>query len=179
MAQLPSQTRITDRNGNPIDIGVAFSAMVRNTLAVTQLKGKIMVIGNGGSAAIASHCASHFPNNGGLRITAFNDASAVTASANDFGYENVYSSQIEAHADEGDILIAISSSGRSKNIINASEKAKDKGCAVYTFSGFDPKNPLSSMGDMNFYVPAAQYGYVECTHMNLLHFLFDMMLEAK
>src|SRR5262245_65309265 len=77
----------------------------------------IMFIGNGGSAGIASHLAIDFAKNGGLRALALNDAAALTCLGNDLGYEAVFAKQLDFHARPGDMLIAISSSGMSANII--------------------------------------------------------------
>src|SRR5580692_9341275 len=134
---------------------------------------KIMFIGNGGSAGIASHLAIDFSKNGGLRSLAFNDPAALTCLGNDLGYENVFAKQIDLHARPGDLLMAISSSGKSPNILKAVDVAREKGCAVYTFSGFSPDNPLRTFGDLNFYVNSGEYGFVEITHLALCHSLLD------
>ena len=135
---------------------------------------KIMFIGNGGSAAIASHMANDFSKNGGLRATAFNDSSALTCLGNDFGYEHVFAKQIELHHREGDLLIAISSSGRSRNILNAVDTAVSGGCRVATLSGFAADNPLRRMGDINFYLESGAYGFVEIGHLALCHAVLDI-----
>jgi D-sedoheptulose 7-phosphate isomerase len=113
---------------------------------------KIIFVGNGGSAGIASHLAIDFSKNGGLRSLAFNDASALTCLGNDLGYENVFAKQLDFHARPGDLLIAISSSGRSPNILNAVKAARAHDCKVVTFSGFTEENDLRKTGDVNFYI---------------------------
>src|SRR6516164_2469663 len=118
---------------------------------------KIIFVGNGGSAGIASHLAIDFSKNGGLRALAFNDASALTCLGNDLGYENVFAKQLEFHARAGDLLIAISSSGRSPNILAAVATARERKLGVVTLSGFDADNDLRRSGDVNFYVGARQY----------------------
>src|SRR6478609_3688791 len=110
---------------------------------------KIMFVGNGGSAGICSHLAVDFSKNGGLRAMAFNDPSALTCLGNDLGYENVFAKQIEFHGRAGDLLVAISSSGRSANILNAVKMARSRGCKVITYSGFTAENNLRTMGDVN------------------------------
>ena len=134
---------------------------------------KLMFVGNGGSAAIASHMAIDYSKNGGVRSVAFNDAAALTCIANDFGYQNVFSEQIEIHSRGDDILVAISSSGRSPNIIAACTAARLEGCGIVTFSGFDENNPLRALGDLNFYVNSHEYGFVEIAHLTMLHFILD------
>ena len=133
---------------------------------------KVMLIGNGGSAAIASHIAVDLSKNAGIRAMAFNDASALTCLANDYGYEDVFKKQILYHGVHGDVLVAISSSGKSPNILRAAETANNI-MPVFTFSGFEADNPLRQVGDLNFYVPSCSYGLVETAHQLLLHYVVD------
>ncbi|HLN08987.1 MAG TPA: SIS domain-containing protein [Xanthobacteraceae bacterium] len=137
---------------------------------------KIMFVGNGGSAAIASHMAIDYCKNGGLRAVAFNDASALTCLANDFGYVQVFAKQIEFHARRDDLLVAISSSGRSPNILHGVEAARSLGCGVATFSGFTESNELRRAGDVNFYLRSTEYGLVEIGHLALCHAMLDLHL---
>ena len=135
---------------------------------------KIIFVGNGGSAGIASHLAIDFSKNGGLRSLAFNDASALTCLGNDLGYENVFAKQLDFHARAGDLLIAISSSGRSPNILNAVKAARAHDCKVVTFSGFTEENDLRKSGDVNFYIGSGEYGFVEVAHLALCHAVLDI-----
>jgi len=135
---------------------------------------KIMFVGNGGSAAICSHLAIDFSKNGGLRAIAFNDPSALTCLSNDLGYENVFAKQIEFQSRSGDLLVAISSSGRSPNILNAVKAGRAADCKVITFSGFSEDNPLRSAGDINFFVRSREYGFVEVAHLALCHAVLDI-----
>jgi D-sedoheptulose 7-phosphate isomerase len=133
-----------------------------------------MFVGNGGSAAIASHLAIDFSKSGGLRSLAFNDASALTCLGNDLGYENVFAKQLDLHARPGDFLIAISSSGRSPNILGAVKAARAQDCRIVTFSGFAAENELRRTGDLNFYVRSHEYGFVELAHLALCHAVLDI-----
>ena len=135
---------------------------------------KIMFIGNGGSAGIASHLAIDFSKNGGLRSLAFNDASALTCLGNDLGYDNVFAKQLDFHAAPGDLLVAISSSGKSPNVLNAVKVARARDCGVATFSGFTEENDLRKTGDVNFYVGSCEYGFVEVAHLALCHAVLDI-----
>lgn len=135
---------------------------------------KLMIIGNGGSAGIASHSAIDYSKNGNLRTLAFNDGAALTCLGNDFGYEHVFAKQIEFHGRSGDMLIAISSSGQSKNILHAVETARKIGIRTVTLSGFKPDNPLRQAGDLNLYVASLEYGFVELSHQTLLHAALDL-----
>jgi D-sedoheptulose 7-phosphate isomerase len=174
LAGLLRRTAVTGRDGAvlSLDEGIRW---VRDAATETHASGnKIMFIGNGGSAAIASHLANDFSKNGGLRATAFNDAAALTCLGNDFGYEYVFAKQIELHHRPGDLLIAISSSGRSRNILNAVDVAVTGGCQVATLSGFGADNQLRRMGNVNFYVPSSAYGFVEISHLTLCHAVLDI-----
>jgi len=134
---------------------------------------KLMFVGNGGSAGIAGHMAIDFAKNGGVRSVTFNDASSLTCLANDLGYEQVFAKQVEMQGLHGDVLIAISSSGESKNILKAVDAAHDRGCAVVTLSGFAPSNSLRKRGAVNFYVKSGVYGFVETAHQVILHAILD------
>lgn len=135
---------------------------------------KIIFIGNGGSSAIASHMAVDFSKNGGLRAIAFNDAPTLTALANDYGQESIFSKQIEYYADKGDLIIIVSSSGRSPNILQAAEQTFAQGIDLVTFSGMNADNVLRRKGMLNFWVPATDYGIVELAHLTLLHSIISI-----
>jgi len=137
---------------------------------------KLMFIGNGGSAAIASHQALDFSLNCGIKATAFNDPCFLTCMANDFGYENVFSKQILPVAECGDILAAISSSGKSPNILKGVEAAREK-CLIITMSGFKPNNPLKKKGDINLYVNSESYRFVEASHYLYWDFILEMVID--
>lgn len=130
---------------------------------------KVIFIGNGGSSAIASHMATDFSKNGGIRAIAFNDAPLLTCLANDFGGEHIFSKQLEYYAQKGDMVIIVSSSGRSPNILMAAEQAFRMGMNLITFSGMNADNVLRRKGMVNFWVPATDYGIVELAHLVLLH----------
>ncbi len=145
---------------------------------VRDAKRKVMLVGNGGSAAIASHMAIDLSKNARVPAMALNDSAALTCLSNDYGYHLVFAKQIEWTGKSGDILVAISSSGESANIICAVEAARHiAGVQVFTFTGFDNDNHLRSYGDINFYVPSHQYGFVELTHQIILHQIVDTLTE--
>jgi D-sedoheptulose 7-phosphate isomerase len=114
-----------------------------------------------------------------LRSLAFNDASALTCLGNDLGYENVFAKQLDLHARPGDFLIAISSSGRSPNILGAVKAARAQDCRIVTFSGFAAENELRRTGDLNFYVRSHEYGFVELAHLALCHAVLDIDMGWK
>jgi D-sedoheptulose 7-phosphate isomerase len=138
--------------------------------------GKLMLAGNGASASIASHLATDFAKQGGVRAMAFNDANLITALGNDCGYENWITRAVEIYADPHDILVLISSSGRSPNVVNAARAAADRGLYVAAFTGFEADNPLGAAADINFWVDSRAYNIVECTHMILLAGIVDLLV---
>ena len=103
----------------------------------------------------------------------------LTCLGNDLGYNQVFAKQIELHARRGDLVIAISSSGRSENILNAVAAARTAECIVVTFSGFMPDNPLRSRGDVNFYTPSDRYGFVEIAHLTICHAILDYICGLR
>lgn len=133
----------------------------------------IFFIGNGGSAGIATHMTADFLKNGGMRTYSTLQPSVLTCLGNDYGYEYIFSKQLEIMAESGDLLVAISSSGNSPNIVNAALTAKEKGCQVMTFTGFQANNKLRQLGDVNVYVPSMSYGYVESIHNMILQQVVD------
>ncbi|MBI4308997.1 MAG: SIS domain-containing protein [Candidatus Omnitrophica bacterium] len=144
--------------------------------ATRKTRHKIILVGNGGSSAIAEHMAIDLTKNAGLKAMAFSGSPMLTTFANDFGYEKVFQKAIETFGDQGDVLIAISSGGTSKNILNAVSAAKAKGMKVITLSGFAPDNPLRAKGDINIWVNSRAFGYVELIHNLLLHYINDAII---
>ena len=140
---------------------------------------KIIIAGNGGSAAMASHVAVDFTKAAGIRAINFNEADLITCFANDYGYENWVAQALEAYADKGDLLVLISSSGNSQNILNGAKKAKEMGLLVITLSGFLPNNPLRELGNLNLWVDSTEYNIVEMTHHVWLVAIVDYMIETK
>lgn len=174
LADAVRRTAVSDRGSQPMPLEEGCEWVRRAAHEAHDSGNKIMFIGNGGSAGIASHLAIDFSKNGGLRSLSFNDPSALTCLANDLGYENVFAKQIDLHGRPGDLLIAISSSGRSPNILQAVAAARNRNCQIATYSGFSEDNDLRRLGDVNFYVPAQEYGFVEIAHLTLCHAVLDM-----
>lgn len=140
-------------------------------------KKKLLFIGNGGSATVASHFAEDFSKMAGIRAIAWNDGPLLTCLANDYSFEEVFQKAIEIYADSGDVLFAISSSGKSPNIRNGAEAATKLGCKVVTLSGFAEGNPLSQLGNINIHTPSNSYGVVESSHSIIIHALLDHIAE--
>lgn len=141
--------------------------------------GHLFFVGNGGSAAISIHMSADYMKNCGMRTISLFDPAVMTCFANDYGYENVFSKQLEMHICENDMLVAISSSGMSENIINAIKVAHSRKAKVVTFTGFDESNMARQMGEYNVYVPCKEYGMVESIHNIILQQIVDEMAEVE
>jgi D-sedoheptulose 7-phosphate isomerase len=174
LERLQRGAEVTDRNGQALPLEQGCEWVRQAAHETHDGDNKIIFVGNGGSAGIASHLAIDYSKNGGLRSMAFNDPSALTCLGNDLGYENVFAKQIEFHARAGDLLIAISSSGRSPNILAAVTAARARNCRVVTYSGFTEDNDLRRTGDVNFFVRSREYGFVEVSHLALCHAVLDI-----
>lgn len=133
----------------------------------------VYIIGNGGSAGIASHFCIDLLNVIKLRAYTLYDTNVMTCMSNDYGYEEIYSRPLQTYLQEDDLLVAISSSGSSKNILKACHVAKEKNANIITLSGFLSSNPLRDMGEINLWVDAQDYGLVESAHFFLLHTIVD------
>lgn len=169
----------TDQTGKIISFDEAIEDAIGLVMEQNANGGKLIFIGNGGSAAIASHMATDFWKNGGIRAVAFNDPVLLTCLSNDHGYREVFERSVEMFGESRDFLIAISSSGQSENILRAAEASLKKGLKIVTLSGFKSDNPLRTKGDINFYVPSCQYGFVEVIHHAVCHCCMDMILQNK
>lgn len=140
---------------------------------------KVITLGNGGSAAIAGHLKNDLVKGLDLQAMNCNEAPLLTAYANDYSYEEAFDRIISKWVEAKDLVIAISSSGASENILSSVETARENGCSVITLSGFSENNPLRGSGDVNFYVPSDSYGFVETAHMALCHFIVDEAVEGS
>ena len=137
---------------------------------------KVVFAGNGGSAAIASHCAVDFTKNAGIRSVNFNEADLITCFANDYGYEHWVKKALEFYADSGDVAVLISSSGKSPNMVEAGHFARQKGLPLVTLTGFEANNPLKALGGINFWVDSRAYNVIEMTHQIWLLAVCDLIV---
>lgn len=138
---------------------------------------KILIFGNGGSAAIASHFSVDLTKNAKIRCSNFNESDLITCFSNDFGYEKWVEKSVEFYGDNGDIGIFISASGNSKNMLNGAIKAKEKFFSkIVTFTGNEKNNKLSKLGDINFWINSKSYNHIENAHQILLLSLVDLVI---
>jgi len=179
LADIFQKIEVKDNKCKIISLDKAITQIVNLIINQSKKGNKVIFIGNGGSASIASHMAVDFLKNAKIPAIAFNDPSLLTCISNDFGYEYVFEKPIEMLSKKGDILFSISSSGKSKNILRATAMAKNKGCFVITLSGFRHNNPLRKMGRINFFVPSFAYGHVEISHLVVCHHITDTIMSNK
>ena len=140
-------------------------------------KNKIYIVGNGGSSSIASHVSVDFTKVAKINCSTFNNANLITCFANDYKYENWVVEAIKAYSLEQDLFILISSSGTSKNIVNAAQYCKQKKINLITLSGFKKNNPLSQSGNINFHVESEEYNFIEMTHHIILLSIVDIFTK--
>lgn len=174
LSKLLLSMEVTDKLGDSLSLEEGADQAVRMVLDVKSASRKVLLAGNGGSSAIVSHVQNDLCKSVGVRAMTFTEQPLLTALANDDGYGSVFEWPIGLWAEPGDLLVTVSSSGQSENIVRALAAAKKNECRVITFSGFDPDNPSRRTGDLNFYVPSHVYGFVETAHMALAHYLTNM-----
>ena len=167
------KSNITTNVTKKIEWDDGFTTICGMFIQTRKEKRKLFLVGNGGSAAIAEHFLTDFLKNGGMRTVNIMSPALITCLSNDFCYANVYTKSLQILADEDDLLVAISSSGNSSNIVHAIETAKAMKMKVITFSGFMANNHIRAMGDYNIYVPVEHYGIVESIHNLLLQQIVD------
>lgn len=140
--------------------------------------GRTLCFGNGGSASIAAHTATDLAKGAKTPALCFNEANLITCLANDFGFEHWMSKALEMNAKPNDCVLLISSSGSSKNVLNAGVFAKKMNIPVITFSGFKSENPLRKIGDVNFWVDSQGYNIVEMVHHVWISAIVDSIVGA-
>ena len=155
---------------------IEVSNLIRDT---ADADGKVIIAGNGGSAAMASHVSVDLVKAAGIRAINFNEADLITCFANDFGYEFWLSKALEYYASPNDLVILVSSSGQSRNIINAADYANGSKINLITLSGFSPDNPLRTLGKINLWADSNLYNIVEMTHHVWLLAIVDYLIANK
>ena len=153
-----------------IDISVSLINNCKNN------GGKVYIVGNGGSSSIASHVSVDFAKIADVPSDTFNNSNLITCFANDYGHENWISEAIKTYSQTNDMLILISSSGNSPNVLNAADYSKKLGLKVVTFSGFSIDNKLKNLGDINIWVDCKAYNIVEMTHHIMILSIVDFIV---
>jgi D-sedoheptulose 7-phosphate isomerase len=166
---------VSDAQGDALAADDGFAKWLKLTLTVREGRRVVYFVGNGASAAMSSHMSADLAKNGRMHTQVLTDVSLMTALANDISYEDVFAFPLSIRANAGDMLIAISSSGGSPNVLKAAEEARRQGMSIVTLSAMKEDNPLRRCGDLNFFVPAGTYGYAESTHAAVLHRWMDQV----
>lgn len=164
---------------------VALSTLDKNMAVefaneVYALKGttnKVIFMGNGASYTIANHAALDYMSQTGVQTVCAADQAVLTAFANDFGYDEALKRFAQINYCPGDILVCVSSSGNSPNVVNAAKYVKSIGGNVVSFTGFSKDNELSKVADKNFWVDSDKYNVVESIHNLWLAMICDLMIE--
>ncbi len=165
-------------DAKPIDSETAFSLWNDMTVQAREQNKTIFLVGNGASASMASHVAADLAKNAHVHTEVFTDLALITAIANDISFDEVFAEPLRRRLKPGDILVAISSSGKSINILNAVRTTKKLGGRIITLSAMGADNPLRKAGELNFYLSAQSYGMAENCHAALLHYWIDKIVSA-
>jgi D-sedoheptulose 7-phosphate isomerase len=174
-------TNLSVRKTALVEIGSeeGFSSWAQWTSDVKSRDRCIYFVGNGASASMASHFSADMAKNYRVRTSVPTDLSLITALSNDICYEEVFAEPLRWFMKERDMIVAISSSGNSPNIVRAVELTKSLGGIAVTLSAMSEDNKIRKMGDLNFYVPAQTYGLAETAHAAILHYWMDLMERSK
>jgi len=172
-----SQLAFYNVKGKHVSVDDGFDKLKLLTEKLRENRNTIYVIGNGASASMASHFAADLAKNGKLHTQVFSDLALITAISNDMGYNNVFAEPLRRIGNAGDILVAISSSGCSENVLTAVKESQEIGMKSVTLSAMKEDNPLKKLGDINLYIPAKTYGDAESCHAAILHHWIDLILS--
>lgn len=171
------QLEVSGQQGATMDQEEGLDKWIEITRQINDAGNNIYFAGNGASAMMAGHMSADSTKNGGMKSLFLSETALVTSVSNDISYDEVFAYPLNRFANRADMLIAISSSGNSRNIIRAIETAREKGMTVVTLTGLKEDNAARLMGDINFFVPGKTYGIVEVCHQALLHCWLDKYLD--
>lgn len=174
-----NETIVTDDKGTLLSLDEGFKRWGERCFDVKEkTNGLIFFCGNGASASMAEHMSHDWFQNAEINTTTCAEVSHLTAISNDIGYDEVFSYRINRIVSDKDIVVGISSSGNSMNIVNALTAAKENGAYTISLSGKGEDNKIRRIGDLNFYVALDTYGEVESAHAVLLHAALDFFLDT-
>ena len=149
-------------------------------LETSKKKNKVIICGNGGSSATAAHTSVDLTKNARIKAINFNEYDLITCFSNDFGYQNWLKKSLEYYADTEDLLILISCSGNSKNLVNARKKAISMGLKIATITGCKKSNNLNKpKNDVNIWINSKSYNQIEIIHHIILLMIVDDIINLK
>ena len=178
LGQVLARLSFRDATGRELPVAEGFSRWCGYAVGARERRQVCYFVGNGASASLASHFSSDLAKSAGVHTQVFSDPALLTAVANDCGYDDVFVEPLVRMGNPGDLLVAISSSGQSHNVLRAAEKARDMGLTVVTLSSMGDTNPLRALGDLNAYVPGVLYGHSETCHAAVLHYWMDLVADT-
>lgn len=152
---------------------------VSKILTKSKSKNKILIFGNGGSASIAGHFTVDIIKNTKLNCINFSEQALITCFSNDYGYENWVTEALKKYSNKNDVVILISSSGKSKNMLKAANYALKNRLKLITLTGFEKNNSLSKKGIINLWVDSSNYNHIENIHQILLLTICDYIAKKK
>ncbi len=174
--QMLRRVQVTNNRGESISFDYSIKQFVDFLQSTRHTNNVVYFVGNGASAAMASHFSADIAKNGLIHTEVLTDVSLMSAMANDISYSDVFSEPLKVRFKKNDVLVSISSSGNSENVVRASHVAADKGGKLITLSAMSSANKLRRLGDLNFYLPADTYGFAESGHHTLLHHMVDILV---
>jgi D-sedoheptulose 7-phosphate isomerase len=149
-------------------------------LETSKKGGRVVLFGNGGSSATASHVAVDLTKNAGIQSITFNEYDLITCFSNDYGFENWVSKCISFHCNKKDLIIFLSCSGNSMNLVKGCRNAKKLKIKTVCLTGFNKKNKLNSIkNNLNIWVNSESYNQVEIAHFVVLLFIVDKIIKKK
>jgi D-sedoheptulose 7-phosphate isomerase len=161
-----------------VDKDFALNKINRKLKSVKETKGRLFFLGNGASAAFANHMALDFSKNGRILSKSLSDSALLTALANDYKYEDSFVEFMKIEEiTEKDLVITISSSGNSPNVVNTLKYCTENKIETLALSGLKENNKSISIAKYSIYVPMKTYGMVECIHQIFLHLILDELME--
>lgn len=169
---------VTDINGHEIETDMAFKQLQNYALGVMERRKTIYFIGNGRNASIANDAASVIAEHTGIHTETFFNFNLITSIANNSNYEDIFVEPLKKRIVAGDMLVAISSSGESRNINNAVRETLRIGGNACTLSANDPENSLRSMGTLNFYIPAENPMNAAPCSMEIMNYWIDQLITV-
>jgi len=174
ISQILENMIVTDASGEVLVVDAGFEKAVDWITECRQDKRRIYFVGNGASASMASHFSADLAKMANVPTEVFTDCALLTATGNDFGYDQSFAFPLRQRVVENEVLIAISSSGNSPNTVEAVKVAKKLSGRTVTVTAMSQDNTMRSLGDLNFYLPTETYGMAESGHAVVLHHLIDL-----